>query len=236
MKRLFFALSILLSSAKVLAGGGGAAAGATEITQIRNNVELAAQFAQQLVAYENQLQQYQTMVTNLAAHPLGNILPDLQVLAVNSARVISASSNIGSSMARVDQNFSTQFQSPLAGTFADKFKAWTTNSNNTLKAAMLNAGLQRENFSSDSAALQALVTKNQQSTGNLNAIQTLGEINTAGIQENMKLRDLISQQQIAVNTALATKAAQDQQKQDAQMVRFRTEAVPDISTFKNPKF
>ena len=72
---------------------------------------------------------------------------------------------------------------------------------------MLNAGLQRENFASDEAALKALVEKNKKSDGNLGALKTLGEINAQQLQESMKMRDLISQQQLAQNTYMASQAA-----------------------------
>lgn len=55
--------------------------------------------------------------------------------------------------------------------------------------------------------------KNQKSEGNLGALKTLGEINTALLQELMKLRDLISQQQIAQGSYLA---AQNSKKGEAE--------------------
>lgn len=214
MKPLFLFLALALPSATALGGGGGMSGGATEVTQIMNNVQLADAYAQQTLQYQNQLLQYQTMLKNLAEHPVGNISPTLNAIASNSAKIMQASSDIGSTMARVDQNFADQFKNPKAASFAERFRGLTTTTHDALRAAMLNSGLQRENFRSDEAALIALVDKNQRSDGNLGAIKTLGEINAQQLQEQMKLRDLISQQQLATGSYMAAQAAKQQETQD----------------------
>jgi P-type conjugative transfer protein TrbJ len=218
---LLFLVLILPSIQPARAGSPGGVNGATESTQILNNVLLADGYAQQVMQYQNQLLQYQTMLKNLAENPVGNIAPQINYLVSNHARVMGASKDIGSSMTRVDQDFAGQFQSPIAATFADKFRAWTTHSTDGLKAMALNAGAQREGFQSDEDALQALVQKNQASDGNLGALKTLGEINAQQLQESMKLRDLISQQQIAQASFLAAQNSKEQAKSDAQKKLMR---------------
>lgn len=216
MKTLLLVLVLILPSIQpARAGSPGGINGATESTQILNNLLLADGYAQQIMQYQNDLMRYQTMIKNLAEHPLGNLSPQLGALASNHARVMAGSKDIGSTMARVDQNFAAQFQNETAASYADRFRGWTNHSNDSLKASMLNAGLQRENFANDEAALVALVTKNQASDGNLGAIKTLGEINAQQLQESMKLRDLISQQQIAQGSYLAAQNAKEQTREDA---------------------
>lgn len=161
------------------------------------------------------LEQQKREIQNLAANPFGNISPTLNLLASNQGRVLSAAKDIGNTMGKVDKDFADKFKSPTATLFADKFKGWSDHSSDALKASMVNAGLQRENFRSDEAALGALVKKNQESQGNLAAIQTLGEINAAQIQESQKLRDLLSQQVLAQNVAMEAQAL----KQDNQQLK-----------------
>lgn len=221
MKTLILILILLLPSIRAEAGSPGGVNGATESTQILNNVLLADGYAQQVLQYQNQLLQYETMLKNLANNPIGNISPQLNTLITNHARVMAGSKDIGSTMARVDQDFAGQFQSPIAATFAEKFRGWTTHSNDGLKAMALNAGAQREGFQSDEDALRALVEKNQASEGNLGAIKTLGEINAQQLQESMKLRDLISQQQVAQASYLAAQNSKEQAKSDAQRKLMR---------------
>ena len=212
-RRALLLAGLVLAMGSAQAGSIGTVNASSETTQILNNLQLVESHAQQVVQYQNDLLRYNTMIKNLAEHPLGNISPSLNTLVSNHARVMAASRDIGSTMARVDQDFAGQFQNPTAASYAERFRGWTTNSNDALKASMLNAGLQRENFANDETALKALVEKNQASDGNLGALKTLGEINAAQLQESMKLRDLISQQQIAQGSYLV---AQNSKKGDGE--------------------
>lgn len=237
MKTILLILVLLLPSIHqpARAGGAGGVAGATEATQMLNNILLADGYISQVAQLQNDLLRYDAMLKNLAAHPLGNISPTLDALVSNHARVMAAGKDIGSTMARVDQDFAGQFQSPTAASYAERFRGWTTHSNDALKAQMLNAGLQRENFANDEVALSALVTKNQASDGNLGAIKTLGEINAAQLQESMKLRDLISQQQIAQGSYLAAQNAKEKDKSDMNDAIGKSTAAPS-STPSSKKY
>lgn len=235
MKTLLLILILLLPSIRADAGSPGGVNGATESTQILNNVLLADGYSQQIMQYQNQLLQYDTMIKNLAAHPVGDISPALNVLVSNHARVIAGSRDIGSTMTRVDQDFAGHFQNQTAASYADKFRGWTSHSNDSLKASMLNAGLQRENFANDEAALSALVTKNQASDGNLGALKTLGEINAQQLQESMKLRDLISQQQIAQGSYLASQGVKEQARRDAEQQELDNTLPREIKPMPTPR-
>ncbi|CAG0960333.1 hypothetical protein RHDC4_00660 [Rhodocyclaceae bacterium] len=223
-------LALISSIAQAGGGGGGmgGVGGATEVTQILNNVQLVEQYAQQVLSYQNQLMQYATMVQNLTKNPLGVLAPDLMQMAGNAARIMNMGQDIASSMARVDQTFASTFKNPIAAAFGTKFSLWTTASKDALKSAMLNAGLQREQFADDASALQGLVQSLSSSDGNLAALQALGGINARQVQESMKLRDLISQQQVAQNTYLASQSAKGQAKQDISDIFTKpyTEKIP----------
>lgn len=232
----WLAATLISASAWAGGGGGGMTGGATEITQILNNVQLVESYAQQVLQYENQLMQYATMIQNLANNPLGVLLPDVQQIAGNMSRVMRVGQDIASTLSRVDQNFASTFKSPTAQTFATKFNLWTNSSQDALKAAMLNAGLQREQFQDDASSLQALVNSVSSSNGNLAALQALGSLNARQVQESMKLRDLISQQQVAQNTYLAAQAAKDQMRTEATAIQFDSIQRPDKNQYKTPKF
>lgn len=227
MKTLLVILILILPSIQpARAGSVAGTGGGLETTQILNNIQLANSYAQMLTQYQNELMQYDTMIKNLAAHPSGDMGMTFNTLISNQAKVMAGSKDIGSTMARVDQDFAGQFQNPTAASYAERFRGWTTNSNDSLKASMLNAGLQRENFQNDEDALKALVEKNRASDGNLGALKTLGEINAAQLQESMKLRDLISQQQVAEGTYLAAQNNKEQAKIDIDDAIGKSTAVP----------
>lgn len=223
-------------SAPVQAGGGGGFAGATEVTQLMNNVELAGMYAQEVINYQNMLMQYETMLRNLAQNPLGVLAPDLNEMVQRQAKLLSMGKDIASSMARIDQNFADTFNNPSARTFAQKFKRLADSSTDALKSAMHNAALHRENFQSDGQALQALVDRVKASDGSVGALQALGSLNAAQIQESIKLRDLISQQQVATSTYMAAQIARDQATKEAQTVRFKGTPLPDPKTQTPWKF
>ena len=207
------ALAVVANSAFA---GGAASGGASEITQIRNNVELAAQYAQQVQQYSTQLQQYQAQLQNLALNPTSIMGSDVSRLLHGIGTVMQAGQSIGGSMAQIDGNFSKIFNSPLAGNYSQNFKTWTTTSTDTLGAAMRTAGLHRDSFTSDTAALTALFNKSQSSQGTVAAVQTLSEINVTQVQQMQKLQDLIATQNVAVSTYMAGQNAKDQAKQDVE--------------------
>lgn len=210
---LSWVLSLALATNGVYAGGGGMSGGATEVTQLLNNAQLVMQYGQQVLSYENQLQQYATMITNLKKNPLGVSLANLHQLASNSVKLMNYGKDIGSSLALVDENFAKTFDSPIAQGFADKFKSWTSSMQDGLKSVMRNAGMQREQFQDDTSALQGLMDQLAATDGNLSALQALGALNARQVEESMKLRDLISQQQIAQNNYLMASSKKEEQKE-----------------------
>lgn len=234
MKTLLAFISLLLSLFTHLAHAGAMAGGASEVTQIMNNIQLMLTYEQQTEQLISDGMRLESMLKNLKDHPMGYVAPNLNAIASNMGRVISASKDIGNTMARVDQNFATQFKSPMAGTFADKFKSWTSHSTDALKAAMLTAGVQRENFGSDTAALQKMVANNQASDGALSAAKTLGTINAAQVQELIKLRELLTQQQLAANTHILAQGAKETEEHNNQMnlATPYTKPIPNMETMK----
>lgn len=215
MKNLLFAVVVALAGGPALAGSVAGTGGSTEVTQIINMAQLVNSYGQQVISYQNQLLQYSTMLQNLKSNPLGVLAPDLAKAASDATRLWSTGKNIASSMSQIDKSFADTFKSPIAMNFSDKFSNWSNSSMDALKSAMLNAGLQRENFRSDGEALQKLVESVSKADGTVSGLQAIGSLNAAQIQESMKLRDLISQQQVAQNTYLAAQTSKEQTKQTA---------------------
>jgi len=190
---------------------------ATESTQIMNKIQLVASYAKQAAAHATQLQQYQAQLQNMMLNPSAIMPDDLNKLTRGIGEIMSAGNSIGNTYAEVDSNFSKTYNSPLAGDFADRFKSWTTNSQDTLGSAMRAAGLQRDSYTSDTAALNALWNKSQSSQGTVAAIQTLSEINVEQIQHTRKLEQLLSSQNLATSTFMASQNAKAQDKTDQEI-------------------
>lgn len=209
---LFLALATICVPAFA---GGGVDGGATEVTQIMNNAELANQYAQQVQQYTTQLQQYQAQLQDLKLNPTSIMGSDLQKLVRGIGGVMGAGQSIGGTMAQIDGNFSKTFKSPLAGTFSENFKTWTTSSQDTLGAAMRAAGLHRDAYATDTAALAALYNKTQTSQGTVAAVQTLSEVNVMQVQQMQKLQDLVATQNVASSAYMAAQNSKEQAAVDS---------------------
>lgn len=185
-----------------------------EWTQLANNAVLIDSYAKQALTLEQNILQYQAMIKHLQENPLGAVLPNLGLLVTNANKILANGSDIGNNMSKVGDNIAKTFKNPQ-GDFGFKFRVWTNASKEALTGAMLNAGLVREQFADDSTALQALITKNQASVGDLGALKTLGEFSAAQLHESIKLRDLISAQQLAVNNYMMVETNKKQSEVDA---------------------
>lgn len=236
MKKRTLLLVALAVVAKSAFAGGAATGGASEYTQIMNNVQLANQYAQQVEQYASQLQQYQAQLRDLALNPTSMMGSDVSRLMHGIGGVMQAGQSIGGTLARIDGNFSKTFQNPLAGTFSENFKTWTTASTDTLGAAMRSAGMHRDAFASDTEALTALFNKTQTSQGTVAAVQTMSEINVMQVQQMQKLQDLIATQNVATSNYMASQNAKDQAKQEASTVRFKATPMPDPKNYKTSTY
>jgi len=216
MRKIQFLLaaSLLAGVCPAMAGSVAGTGGSTEYTQILNNVQLANQYAQQVQQYSTQLLQYQAQMQNLVRNPTSLLGADTSKLLNGIGTIMQAGASIGGTMARIDSNFSQKFQSPLAGTFSQNFKTWTTTSTDTLGASLRSAGMHREQFDSDTAALTALFNKSQQSDGTVAAVQQLSALNAMQIQQIQKLQDLLATQNIASSAYMAGQEAKGQSSID----------------------
>lgn len=213
MKRLLL-LALLAATTPTMAGSVAGTGGATEITQLVNMAQLVAQYTQQVQQYSTQLLQYQAQMQNLMRNPTSLLGADTSKLLNGIGTIMQAGASIGGTMALIDGNFSQKFQSPLAGTFSQNFKNWTTTSTDTLGASLRSAGMHRDQFASDTDALTALFNKSQQSDGTVAAVQQLSALNAMQIQQTQKLQDLLATQNLAASTYMASQNTKEQQTFD----------------------
>jgi P-type conjugative transfer protein TrbJ len=204
------------SPAPALAGSVAGNGGATEVTQWLNNAQLVNAYMQQLTAYSTQLQQYQAQLQNLARNPASMMGTDVNRLIGGIGGMMTAGNSIGGTVASIDKKFGQTFNSPTALSFSERFKQLTSTSTDTLGASMRAAGLHRDAYATDTAALQALFDKSQSSDGTVAAVQQLSAINTMQIQQTQEMKDLLATQNIATATWMAEQSAKQQQNLDSQ--------------------
>ena len=186
----------------------------TQTTQLANKIQLAQQYAKTVQQYTKQLQQYQAQLRDLQLNPTSVMSSDVQKIVKGVGDVMSSGQSIGGSLKDIEGNFSKTYKDPLSGTFSENFKTWTTSSQDTLGAAMKAAGLHRDAYATDTAALAGLYNKTQSSQGTVAAVQTLSEINVMQVQQMQKLQDLIATQNVASSAFMAAQNSKEQAKAD----------------------
>jgi len=208
MKKLIILMIAVFGAQE--ARSGGAVAGATEFTQIANNIQLVMQYEKQIQQYLTQAQQYATQLQNLQKNPLSIMGSDVTNMVKGIGQIMSAGQAIGGSLAQIDKKFASTFNSSSAASFSTKFLNWTDASKGTLQGAMQAAGMHRDAYSSNVDALRALYDESQSRDGNLAAIQTLSKINAKQVESIMALGDLMATQNIASNTYMAEQTSKGQ--------------------------
>ena len=209
-RRKIFAAALASTLPIPAFAGGGATGGSTEVTQVANQLQLAMAYAKQVAAHVTQLAQLQADITNLIKNPMSLLGPEIGNMINDIGKIMSIGKSIGANLAQIDKNFGTMFKDTNALSLSANFTKWHETSIDTLGGALKAAGLHMDNYSSDSARIQALYSASQQTGGNLEALQTLSKINIEQIQQTQRLGNLIATQNTAASTYLAAQTSKDE--------------------------
>lgn len=194
------------------AGSVGGFGGATELTQMANNVELANSYIKQAEAFALQFEQYQNMLQNTLNIPnqvWGMVMNDLSGIAnlVKQGQALAYSSqNIGQQFVNTFKGF----QFPSGFDFKTDYKKWSQTTLDSLKGALESANLQAQQFATEEGILSQLRSMSTSATGQMQAIQVGSQIAEQQVQQLQKLRQLMMLQLQSQNTYMAAQ----QQKQD----------------------
>ena len=214
---LLFILLCISSTQPARAGSVAGTGGASEIVQIKNNVQLALSYEQQLVNHSTQLQQYQAQLKNLERGSDSQIGAEIPGIISGIGKIMAAGNSIGGTMAAIDSNFASTFKSPLAQNFADRFKSLTTTSRDTLAAAASAAGLQRDTLATETDMLNKIYGEAKATDGTVAAVQKLAGINAMQVQQTQAMRELMATQNIASSTWMASQDAKAEALQESQV-------------------
>jgi len=195
----------------------GMIAGATEPTQIMNNIQLLMSYVEQAQQTVTQIHQYETMLKNLQKMGPSSLLDssaqqlwtdmgmtktfaDLRTTYINGQRVAY-------SLSSLDQNF--QRLHPGYGNFGNGFsytQAYKNLSDNTLgavKSAMAMVGAQGERFANEQAVIQDIQRRSETADGQAQALKVGREIAVAEVNQLQQLRQLQMAQMHAQNAFMA---------------------------------
>lgn len=183
-----------------------------EVMDMMRQAQNFAQFTAQTSNMINQLE-----VLRRQAATLSSSTPDSISNAVLSQVIaIARESNVlGTNL----QNFERDFQKIYPGSgqgdgnYFDKYKNWTDNTSNTIKAALKTAGLQIDNFSNEANTAETLRLMTQRAGGAMQALQIGNAVSSELLDEMRKLRAIQVSQSQAQNAYLLGTQNQSDQKE-----------------------
>lgn len=211
--------AILSASLSGAAHAGAATGGATEWTQILNNVQLidlagtnieqvgqnAQQIAHQITQIENQLVQYQTMLQNLERLPdniWGEAVADLNRLQ----SLVQQGEGIAFSMGGLDDVLKDRFGSyadfsgNLPEDFSSMWDSWSQTNRDTIAGTLAGANLTAEQFQNEAGTMAQLQRQSESAAGQMQALQVGHSIAGQQVEQMQKLRGLMSQQTTMMGT------------------------------------
>ena len=229
-----------------LAGVG--VGGATEWTQILNNIQLVElagtnaeqvaqnvqQIAHQATQIENQLNQYRAMLQNLERLPQniwGEAVEDLNRLQ----RLVSQGEGIAFSLGGLDDVLRQRFPSfdevqtglSQGRTFSDEYARWSQTNRDTISGTLAAAGLTAQQFQTEAYTLAQLHAQSQSAVGQMQALQVGHAIANQQVEQMQKLRGLISQQTAMMGTWYQSQQSQSDLAQ-ARRSQFFSSTLPTL--------
>ena len=199
--------SLLLTPRMALATG--AVAGATEPTQLMNNVQLVLAYAKQIEQYATQLQQYKDQLQNTLNLPM-QIWSDVQGQLMGVFNIVKQGEGLAFNLENIAEAFAAKFPGfTEAKNIVDSYKKWSTTWRDTLKGTLQAANMQASQFKDEETVLAKLRTMSQSNSGRMEALQTGNQIAVETATQLQQLRALSLAQMQAQNTYMAK---QEQEK------------------------
>lgn len=174
----------ILAGPMAHAGSVAGFGGATEITQLANNLEMVNQSVMQMRMVEMQLKN----LANLQLPSWNQSAPLLQ----NLISVVRGAQGVAWQGEMADQNFKRVYgqATGYAGTIGQQMGVWRQQSMSSTSAALRAAGMQAENFQTEAMAMQSLRDLNDRPDGQLQAIKAGSSIAAAQVDQLQQLRAL----------------------------------------------
>lgn len=239
MKKLILSIAILLTT-NAHAGGGGYA-GATEFTQIMNNVELVmstgelitqtSELAQQTMYQINQLNYIKARLSGngpwftkaMAIADLRRIVMQGQGIAAGSGnaaedaanKVLDFASRCGSAVTYGATSSYPYAQIGAARCTGEAFKSWRKMNRDTIKNTIEATDLSASKFETEESTLDYLNSLNDNASGQTEVIQVGNRVAIEQTKQLQELRKMQIAQTNAINASLMT---ENQEKEDKQQV------------------
>ena len=185
---------------------------ATEHTQLLNNIELITENLRQLQSLENQIVMIKNQVQGLkSVATYQNNFGDVDSLRNNLTNITSQ----GTALSNQTQGILSQMQQetdnlPTNGTMTDRESSIDQSTMNILQNSLNRVTQERQNYSQETDAVNALMAKNDQAVGQTQALQTSNQIAAQTISQMQSTRELLSED-IIVQASATMREIQERQ-------------------------
>jgi len=221
MRKSIFA--ILMAAALIHApakAGGGAAGGATEWTQLANNVELIGIYAEQVAGVQQKIQQYQNMVQNtlgLSQQMWPSALVQISDL-IDTVRAVDGAANAS---ANALEDFARQYQHIESMTSAQAIERWRTGIKNQIAQSLRTSGIAADSMRDNQTILAQIQAASQTAQGRMQVMQAGNQISGLMVNEIQSLHMTTMAAHQAKANYLATNVRQKEQDEEAFRAFFR---------------
>ncbi|SOZ14456.1 putative conjugative transfer protein TrbJ [Cupriavidus taiwanensis] len=208
----------------------GAVVGATEPTQILNNIQLLLTYSENAQQTVTAMNQYQTMLTNLKQMTPSSLLDEaaqqlfqdqnMQQAFRDLRQVYVNGQQAAYSLAQMNQQFKGNHPGyGAAVNFANAYKSWSDTNLGAAKNAIKLVATHQEAFASEENMINELAYKSRTAEGQMQAVQAGSAISLQLVGQLQKLRQLqMAQVQSQNEFAAAQQSRRD--SSDAKMVEF----------------
>ena len=186
---------------------------ATEHTQLLNNIELITENLRQLESLENQVEMIKNQVEELkSVATYHNEFSETDSLRGTLSNLINEGASLSDQTQSILANMQQEENNLISnGTMVDQENSLGHGTMNIVQNALNRVKEQRESYQQEMNAVNTLMSKNNQSLGQTQALQTLNELTAQIIPQMQLTRELLSEQ-ISIQSAMINK--ENQEKQD----------------------
>ena len=196
------------------AGGGGITGGATEITQIANNLELITQVGQLAQQITNQITMIQDLIYNTLTIP-DQLFRDVKQVYGKVKGIIDKTKGLAYNLANMDEELKRRFKSYTdlsnlsnVGDLSKEYRNVVETQVETVRSTMEAIGVSFEELmNDDTSALKELQKKAGSAKGRNELIQATNQLLGFLAEDAMKLRQLQMMQAQMAGTALEAERA-----------------------------
>jgi P-type conjugative transfer protein TrbJ len=201
MKPILIGLALALSAASAKADTVYCVNCTNEVMEMMRQAQNFAQYTQQT---SNLIAQLEVMRTQAARLTSATPYSQTSALLSNLMQIVNQGQALGYDITNITRRFETQYPEfgKRHGNYFDSYQSWSQTTSDSIRSALMAAGLQMENFATESATADTLRTMNQSATGQMQAIQIGNAVSSEMLDEMRKLRQLNTAQSQAQNAFL----------------------------------